>query len=448
MNALKSSLQEIKRYPGAMIGLIIIILLIISAVVVVFALPYNEAIRLWRGGEGIWYKNPKSVPPTWWNWFTEDKKPPSMDFTAANDNVQKTREVNPEKGTVDIFYSFDIDYTYDAFPQEIVLFFNGIYEQKAPFTDIYWVMPDGTEVRIASIGIGKSVALYLSQESKLVRRLGGVSPMIGMFAIPDTDPPQVMEGTYQLRVEGIAFEPDADIEAEFVLYGLVHGIAGTDHLRRDISIALMWGIPIAITFGLVAAVGTTILTMIIAAMGVWFGGWVDEVIQRLTEINLVLPYLSILVMIGTFYSKSIWVILGVTVLLGIFGGGIKTFRANFLQIKESMYIEAAQAYGAKSSRIVFRYLIPRIIPLLIPGLVTSIPSFVFLEAGLAVLGLGDPVLPTWGKVINDAQTEGALYRGLYYWVLEPAALLFITSLAFAMLGSSLDRIFNPRLRGL
>jgi peptide/nickel transport system permease protein len=64
------------------------------------------------------------------------------------------------------------------------------------------------------------------------------------------------------------------------------------------------------------------------------------------------------------------------------------------------------------------------------------------------LGLGDPVLPTWGKIINDAWVNAALYKGLYYWVLEPAVLLMITGLGFAMLGYSLDRVFNPRLRGL
>jgi len=62
--------------------------------------------------------------------------------------------------------------------------------------------------------------------------------------------------------------------------------------------------------------------------------------------------------------------------------------------------------------------------------------------------LGDPVLPTWGKIINDAQQNGALYQGYYYWVLQPTALLIVSGLAFAMLGFSLDRIFNPRLRGL
>jgi peptide/nickel transport system permease protein len=447
MNIFRNTFKEIRRYPSAVIGSIVILILIASAVVVLIKIPYFEAIRLWRGGEDVWYKNPKTVPPVWTNWFTKDKKPPSLFLAEGDENVEKIREVVSDE-QVDIFYTYTFDYNYDDFPQELALYLDGIFTEKNPFVDVYWEKPDGEEVRVVSEGVDVSQAVYFSQEDKLKRRLDDISPEIGLFIIPDSNPPQVMQGTYQLKVEGIGFEPDSDINAEFVIYGLVHGIAGTDHLRRDLSIALLWGIPIALTFGMIAAIGTTVLTMIIASIGVWYGGWVDELIQRITEVNLVLPFLSILVMIGTFYSKSIWIIMGATVVLSIFGGGIKTYRANFMQIKESMYIEAAQAYGAGDMRIIFLYLIPRIIPLLIPGLVSSTATFVFLEASLAVLGLGDPVLPTWGKVINDAWQQGALFRGLYYWILEPAVLLMITGLAFAMLGFSLDRIFNPRLRGL
>jgi peptide/nickel transport system permease protein len=181
-------------------------------------------------------------------------------------------------------------------------------------------------------------------------------------------------------------------------------------------------------------------------VGVWFGGWVDALIQRVTEVNMILPMLPILVMVGTLYSTSIWLMLGIVVALGIFSAGIKMYRAMLLPLRDAAYIEAARGYGASNSRIVLRYMIPRILPVLIPGFVTLIPTFVFLEASLAVLGLGDPVLPTWGKVLNDAQTNSALYQGYYYWVLEPAVLLMLTGLGFAMLGFALDRIFNPRLR--
>ena len=446
MNALKVSLKEFRRYPSAVFGLVVIALLIIASVVIIVKLPYNEAIRLWRGGEGIWYQNPKTAPPAWANWFTKEKKPASLFLAEGDKGV--TKVVEDFDGTGDITYIFEFNFDYDSFPQELALYLSSDFIEKNPFVDIYWYQPDGNQIRIASTGLQKSHTLYFSQDSKLKRRLGNVSPEIGLFVVPDTNPPQVMKGTYELHLEGIRFEEDSDYAAEFVMYGKVHGVAGTDHLRRDLSVALLWGVPIALAFGLIAAVGTTILTMIIAAVGVWYGGWVDELIQRITEVNMVLPFLSILVMVGTFYSKSLWVILGVTVLLNIFGGGIKTYRANFMQIKESMYIEAAQAYGSKNSRIIFLYLIPRIVPLLIPGLVSSIPAYVFLEATLAVLGLGDPVLPTWGKVIHDAQMNGALYNGYYYWIIQPAVLLMITGLAFAVLGFSLDRIFNPRLRGL
>ena len=259
-------------------------------------------------------------------------------------------------------------------------------------------------------------------------------------------PTTPQKGIYQVHVSATLFEQESDLDVECILYGQVYGVAGTDNLRRDLSVALLWGVPIALVFGLLAAVGSTFTTMIIAATGTWFGGWLDELIQRIVEINLVLPFLPILIMVGTFYSRSIWAILGVTIILNIFGGGVKSFRANFLQVREAPYIEAARAYGAKSGRIITSYMVPRLIPLIIPQLVNLIPGYVFLEATLAVLGLGDPVLPTWGKVIQNAYTGGALYQGYYYWILEPSILLMITGLAFAMLGFSLDRIFNPRLR--
>ena len=259
-------------------------------------------------------------------------------------------------------------------------------------------------------------------------------------------PANLIKGKYQLLITGTTFEPDSDINVEFVFHGQVYGLAGTDQARRDLVVPLLWGAPVALAFGLIASLGTSVLTMVIAAVGTWYGGWVDELIQRITEINLVLPFLSILIMIGTFYSRSIWVILGATILLSIFTGAIKGYRSIFVQVKESMYIEAARAYGASSPRIIFLYLIPRMIPLLIPGLVSSVPAFVFLEASLAVLGLGRSGPADLGQDHPGCQCQWRVISGYYYWILEPATLLMITGLGFAMLGFALDRIFNPKLR--
>lgn len=444
---LKRSLRELFRYPSAVVGSVMILFMIGVAVYAMVSIPYQEAIRLWRGGEEVWYHNPKNAAPVWMNWFSEQKNPESFYLNSADGTAEKTVQANADgTGTITITYAFD--YAYDGFPQELILYFRSQYEQKQPFVTMTWITPDGRQIEFGNTAISARQTYRLSQDQKLNRAVGGKAPQKGLFRDINASGDVVLKGGYQLVVTATTFEANSDLNAELVVHGQVAGWAGTDHQRRDLTVPLLWGTPVALAFGLVAALGTSVLTMIIAAIGTWYGGWVDELIQRITEVNLVLPFLSILIMVGTFYSRSIWTILGVTILLSIFTGGIKSYRAIFMQVKESTYIEAAQAYGAGNGRIIFHYLIPRMIPLLIPGLVSSIPIFVFLEASLAVLGLGDPVLPTWGKIIFDAQVESALYKGYYYWILEPAVLLMITGLAFAMLGFALDRVFNPRLRGM
>jgi len=445
MNNFLKSIRELKQYPSAFIGALIILGLVGIAIYTIFAIPYSEAVRLWRGEQDVWYQNPVNAEPAWINLFRREKLPES--FSLASDESNTLITQNSEGfDVIEIAYPFE--YNFDSFPQELTLFLNAKFVEKQPYASITLLTPDEREVRIADFSIAATQTYIFSQDSRLMRRLGGLNPREGLFAIPDTDPLQPLHGQYTLKLKILTFEKNSGVDAEFVLYGSVAGWAGTDHMRRDLGVALLWGTPIALAFGLLAALGTTVTTMIISAIGVWYGGWVDSLIQRVTEVNLVLPFLPLLIMIGTFYSRSIWVILGASILLSIFGGAIITYRAVFLQVKESPYIEAAQAYGAKNLRIVLVYLIPRIVPLLIPQMVTLIPTFVFLEASLAVLGLGDPVLPTWGKVITDAISNGALYQGQYYWILEPAFLLMLTGLAFAMLGFVLDRIFNPRLRGV
>ena len=448
MNNFKKSLQEIARYPSAIVGAVVILILIGVAIYTMITIPYQKAIDLWRGGEDVWYQNPKTVPPEWFNLFTKKKEPISFVINTQKGNLTRTINTHSD-GSSTITLTYKFDYQFDDFPQDIALYFNSKYVQKQPFASLEWTTPDGRKIQVANFAVPAQFTYRVSQDSVLQTKLYGVDPEIALFAdpkSPDPKNPIPIKGTYQLVITGITWEKNSDISAEFVFLGQVAGLAGTDFYRRDLMVALLWGVPVALAFGLIASVCTSVLTMIIAAIGAWYGRWVDGLIQRITEVNLVLPFLPILIMIGTLFSRSIWVILGATVALSIFTGQIKAYRAIFMQVKETTYIEAAKAYGASNWRIISLYLIPRMIPTLIPSLVLSVPSFVFLEASLAVLGLGDPTLPTWGKIIDDAFNYGALYKGLYYWILEPAVLLMITGLAFALLGFALDRIFNPRLR--
>ncbi|MEN6572549.1 MAG: ABC transporter permease [Anaerolineaceae bacterium] len=449
MNKLKQTLHDIGHYPTAVAGVIVIFLLVVLAAYAMIKIPYNEAIRLWRGGEEVWYQNPKTAPPAWFNFFSAKKEPVSFAVKSGDTEGSLLKKVTPgAQNTSSIDFTYTFDFQYDYFPQEMLLYFTTTYKSKQPFVSVYLITPDQRKVRISDFGVNQKQTYRFSQDDKLQKRLKTDKVITSLFSVPGSNPAVPLKGQYQLLINGVTFEEGADINAEFVFHGNVYGLAGTDNQRRDLMVPLLWGAPIALAFGLLAAMGTAILTMIISAIGAWFGGLTDGIIQRVTEVNMVLPFLAILIMVGTFYSRSIWIILGVTIALSIFTSSIKTYRAIFMQVKESTYIEAAKAYGASNFRIIFQYMIPRIIPLLLPTLVSSVASYVFLEASLAVLGLGDPVLPTWGKIINDAEMYGALYKGLYYWILEPAVLLMLTGLAFAMLGFALDRIFNPKLRGL
>ena len=429
-------------------GLVIITALIALSIYTVIAIPYSEGMRLWRGGEDIWIENPRNARPSWVNFFLKERLPQTIIVDTQPGATEVGQPLSGGLRAVEMTLAFD--YPYDAFPSEINLFLKAKFKENRPYVSFFWLTPDGQRIPLGERSVRASERYSISLDRHLAQRLGRRPPEIGLFTKPNATVENAvpLKGRYQLQIEGFFFEEGSNLEAKLVVYGQVYGLAGTDHRRRDLMVALLWGTPVALAFGFLAAVGSTLTTLLIAAIGVWFGRWVDAVIQRITEVNAILPVLPILIMIGIFYSRSLWVMLGAIILLSIFSLGIKTYRSILLQVKESPYIEAARTYGTGNFRIIFRYMIPRIIPVLIPQFVTLIPSFVFLEAGLAVLGLGDPVLPTWGKVVNDAYANGALYKGYYYWVLAPSVLLMLTGFGFALVGFALDRVFNPRLRTL
>jgi len=430
--------RALRRYPSALAGLGVVLLLVALALYAVIAIPYPQALERWRGGE-IWAQHPVNAAPVWLDRLTGGERPRTRVVRAGDPG----REAFAGGEHLQLPLAFEFHAS--DFPSELTLFLDAGFERQPPFVRLTWEGPEGLREPLGTYQVRGEERIRLSQDWALQRRLGAPAH-IGLFGGGEGGGQAPRHGDYRLRVDAIAFEPDTRLSAELVVYGQVHGLAGTDHQRRDLTLGLLWGTPVALAFGLLAAVGSSVTTLLIAAVGVWYRGWVDALIQRLTEVNMILPALPVLVMVGTLYSTSIWLILGVVVALGIFSASVKTYRAMLLPIREAPYIEAARAYGAGNARIVLRYLVPRVLPVLIPTFVTLIPTFVFLEASLALLGLGDPALPTWGKILNDAQSQGALYHGFYYWVLEPAALLMLTGLGFAMLGFALDRIFNPRLR--
>ena len=128
-----------------------------------------------------------------------------------------------------------------------------------------------------------------------------------------------LKGTYQLEVKSLLFEPEADLQPQLVLFGQVYGVAGTDYWRRDLIVLLLWGMPFTLIIGFLGTLVTLLIAMLLPAIGVWYGGWLDSFIQRLTEVNMVLPGLAIAVLAHALFGVHIWIVLGIVVLLNAFG---------------------------------------------------------------------------------------------------------------------------------
>jgi len=434
-------IKELRRYPSLAAGLILMLLLVAMALYPVVAIPYSEAILLWRGGPGMWEDNPKTAQPVWTDWFTSDRLPRTIIVT-RDDGTMTAEPIGDDMKQVEIVLPFRYDY--DRFPSELTLRTGVAGLEDFAVISVYWRSSTGELITLQeNRRISASYTYRISQDADLRNRLQGL-PHRMLFVDPQNREVS-LKGDYELIVNAELREGE-ELDATLLAYGQIHGPAGTDHRRRDLMVALLWGAPIGLLFGVLAAIGAQVSTFILGGIGTWFGGKTDAVFQRLVELTMILPMLPILIVFGHFYTTSIWVMLGLIIALNVFSASMKVYRAMFLQAKEAPYFEAAQAYGAGSWRMIFRYLLPRLLPVLLPQFVLVIPSFVFLEASLAVLGLGDPSLPTWGKIIYDARANDALLLGQYYWVLQPAALLMWTGISFALVGYTLDRIFNPRLR--
>lgn len=462
----KELIKQLFHYKSALVGLVIILSLIILSIYTIIALPYNEAVELWRAGEKHWLDNPRNALPSWLNIFLSKKLPETITLNTEKPQAGVSKAIIPAIGKVSaVKIEFSFKYEYDDFPSEINLFLKANFNSSPPRLTIHWIKPNGEDITLKTISMSsKDENYYISVDyglmndlkKRILQKLNktgeyDIPVILSLFAVEDEsilnqETARVVKGTYKLWIEGLVFETNANIDAKLNVYGKVYGWAGTDHLRRDIGIAMLWGTPIALVFGITAAIIIAFANILLGAISAWFGRYVDVMIQRITEIFMIIPFLPTMIMIAMFFKPTLLNILLAIIALSIFGYRVKTYRAAFLQVKEFPYVEAAKVYGAGNFRIIIRYLIPKILPTLIPSIILSVPDFVFLEAVLSLLGIGDPLIPTWGKIIEDAFRYGALYKGLYYWVLEPSFMLAITSISFALLGLTLDRIFNPRLK--
>jgi peptide/nickel transport system permease protein len=235
-------------------------------------------------------------------------------------------------------------------------------------------------------------------------------------------------------------------------------IFGTDELGRDVLNLTVWGTRVSMLIGLLATVVTVVLGALIGIVSGYLGGWVDTVLMRLTDFFLVIPTFVlaiilapiILELIGTdaqlFGIRATLFVIVVVIGITSWSSTARIVRSQAISVKERPFVDRARAVGAGSGWIMRHHILPNVMTLIVANTVLTFAGSVLTETTLSFIGLGDPFEPSWGQILNDAQTTGAPGLGAWWWILPPAASIVLVVLAFTLLGNALDDVMNPRLR--
>jgi len=242
-----------------------------------------------------------------------------------------------------------------------------------------------------------------------------------------------------------------------LLYGNIFGWLGTDNAKvypSDIFSTLVYGTRVSLIVGLLTAVFSTFIGLFLGLVSGYVGGIVDEAIMRFTDLLLVLPTLPLMIVLtvsmrATSGYISMWNIIIIITLFGWMGFA-RSVRSMVLSLRERAFVEAAKAAGGGRLHIINKHILPNVFALVYITLAMSVPSAIVIEASLSWLGLGDPRLASWGKILYDFNNSGVVTtKGLldyWFWVFPACLAIATLAAAFVLVGYSLDEILNPRLR--
>jgi peptide/nickel transport system ATP-binding protein/peptide/nickel transport system permease protein len=221
---------------------------------------------------------------------------------------------------------------------------------------------------------------------------------------------------------------------------------GTNDIGQDIFSEILWGTRVSLLIGLIAATAAVVVGTTVGVVASLAGGWVDQVLMRITDVVLTLPFLPLAVVLAAFLGPSLWNT-ALVIALVIWSRPARVVRSQGLAICSHAYVEAAHALGGRFGHVLWRHVVPGVVPIAVSQFILATSGAILTEASLAFLGLGDPIQKSWGTVLYYAQARGAFLNGSWpWWVLPPGMLIACTVLGFALIGRSLEGVLMPRLR--
>lgn len=220
---------------------------------------------------------------------------------------------------------------------------------------------------------------------------------------------------------------------------------GTDKFGRSVLTLLIWGSRISLLVGLAATFVTMLLGAVVGIVAGYSGGWIDTVLNAVTNWFLVIPWIALAIVMAAILGPTL---LNIILVIGItsWAATARIVRAQALTVKERPYVERARALGSGHWHLVTRHILPNVFPVIFANTILTVALSILAETTLALLGLGDPNTISWGQIIDEAFNSGALSAGFWWWIVPPGIAIVLLVLAFVMCGYAFDEILNPRLR--
>ena len=447
----KTIWKEFSRSKIGIAGIAILIIPFSMSVVAFVTIPL-DSFKTWND-PASWLLYPKSAQPAWVNYFQSEKIPEHLILSPVVSSQQF------DSVSV-ITNSFLVNYQYDGFPSDFIYQYAVKYS-GSPLLQVSVTRPDGIVLQLVSTSLpfAKDATTYSSmifstqdviaknisdKKSRYAFSLDGISSEKIVFSRLDEN--SILKGPYvfQVRLYDVSEKPVLS-KSNLILGGKVYGIMGTDELRRDLSVGLLWGTPLALFIGITVSIGSVVFGLIYGVYAGYKGRATDEVLMRFNDIIYAMPALPLLIILAVTIGNSIFLMVGFLVIFG-WVGIAKVSRSMALQIKTLQYVEASKLMGQKDYKIIFKHILPQLLPYAFASIAISVPGAITTEAGLSFLGLGDPTFPTWGQILHDASSYSAAARGMWWWILPPGIMIAVTGLAFVFMGQAMDAIVNPKLR--
>ncbi len=232
---------------------------------------------------------------------------------------------------------------------------------------------------------------------------------------------------------------------EFLAPPSIEHFFGGDQMGRDVFSRVVYGARLSVIIGLVATSLSIVITILIGGITGYLGGKFDLIVQRFVDAWMCFPGIVLLILIMSFVGPGVW---NVIIVLGFTFGfaGSRTIRSAVIAIRENVYVQAAQAIGCSTPRMIIRHILPNVMAPILVLFSTRLPGVILVEASLSYLGFGiPPPTPSWGSMLsNEGRTYMFLSPGL---AIYPGLALSIVVFSVNMFGDALRDLLDPRLRG-